>query len=70
MTDQERIDALMSAARETGFTIDFLDQLSMGLSSNAFRRFIGNALMSPSYMKSKESPYVFRSARAPSRPIR
>ncbi len=69
MTEGERINLLRDAARESGLTIDFLDHLSRGLSSSAFRRFIGNASASPSYMKSSDSPYVFRKARAAASPI-
>lgn len=63
---RERIDMLLEGARLSGFTIDFLEALTQGLSSHACLRVIGNASEMPSYMKSNESPYVFRSANAPS----
>lgn len=62
----ERLDALIAGARETGFTIDYLDQLTVGLSLQAARKVIGNASSMPSNMKSSDNPYVRRSARAPS----
>jgi hypothetical protein len=62
----ERLDDLIAGARASGFTIDFLDDLTYGLSRQAARRVIGNASMLPSYRKSNDNPYVFRSARAPS----
>ena len=68
MTDTERIRMMQGAAEATGLTIDILDHLATGLSSSAFRRFMGNASEIPSYMKSSESPYVFRSARAAAKP--
>lgn len=68
VTEGERIEMLRQAAKESGFTMDFLDHLSMGLSNRAFRKFIGNVSSSPSYMKSKDSPYVFRKARAAANP--
>lgn len=66
----ERLDILIEGARRTGLTIDFLDQLTLGLSSQALRSVIGNVSAMPSYMKSSDSPYVFRRARAPSIEIR
>lgn len=66
MTEDERIDALRYGARKSGFTIDFLDALTQGLSRQALLKVIGNASSLPSIMKSRESPYIFRSARAPS----
>lgn len=64
MTD--KIDELRAAARESGFTIDALDWLTQDLSRQAFRKVMGRASSMPSYMKSSDSPYVLRSARAPS----
>ena len=68
MTD--RIEELRKAARETGFTIDFLEGITQGLSRQAFLKVIGNASSMPSYMKSSESPYLFRNSSAPSKDSR
>lgn len=65
-----RLDLLIEGARLSGFTIDALDYLSRGLSDSALRIFIGNASRLPSYMKSSDSPYLFRSASAPSNDTR
>ena len=62
----EWIDDLIVGANTSGFTIDYLDALTVGLSRHAARRVIGNASSMPSYMKSNDNPYVWRSARAPS----
>lgn len=61
-----RIDLLRCAANDTGFTIDYLEALTAGLSRNAALKVIGNASSMPSYMKSSDNPYVFRNAIAPS----
>lgn len=61
----ERLQILRAAAKETGFTIDFLDYLTSGLSRQAARKVIGNASSMPSMMKSIDNPYVRRSKRAP-----
>lgn len=61
-----RIDRLRFAANETGFTLDYLEALTSGLSIQAERKVIGNVSMMPSYMKSSDNPYVCRSAIAPS----
>lgn len=66
MQNEERLDALIEGARETGLTIDFLHDVSVGLSIQALRRFIGNASAMPANRKSNDSPYVFRRASAPS----
>lgn len=62
----DRIDELREGALQSGFTIDFLEALTQGLSRQAFRRVIGNASSMPSYMKSSERPYLVRKASAPS----
>ena len=62
----KRIDFLRAAARRTGFTIDYLEALTSGLSRKAARKVMGNASSMPSYMKSSDNPYVLRSAIAPS----
>lgn len=62
-----RLDILVEGARRSGFTIDYLDSLTLGLSRQALRRVIGNASSMPSIMKSSDNPYVRRSALAPSR---
>lgn len=63
---RDRIDELSDAARESGLTIDLLHQLTQGLSRQAFLRVMGNASSLPSYMKSSDSPYLLRKAKAPS----
>ena len=62
----EMIDLLRAAARDSGFTIDFLDALTQDLPRQAALKVIGNASSMPSYMKSSDNPYVRRKARAPS----
>ena len=64
--DEQRLEQLITAANETGFTMDYLELLTAGLSSQAARKVIDNASSMPSYMKSSDNPYVFRSASAPS----
>ncbi len=61
-----RVDAMIEAARRSGLTLDLLHQLTQGLSRQAFRKVMGNASSMPSYMKSKDRPYLVRRARAPS----
>lgn len=68
--DMSRIDELRAGARVTGFSIDFLEALTQGLSRQAFLKVIGNASSMPSYMKSNDSPYLFRKASPPSNDIR
>lgn len=63
----ERADALIKGAKETGFTIDFLEALTQGLSLQALRKVIGNASSMPSYMKSIDSAYLLRNESAPSK---
>jgi len=60
----ERIDILRQGADASGLTIDFLDDLTQGLSIQACRRVIGNASAMPSYKKSSDNPYVWRKDRA------
>ena len=62
-----RIDDLIMAARASGLTLDLLCQLTQGLSRQAFRKVMGNASSMPSYMKSRDRPYLLRNASAPSR---
>lgn len=66
MTDCERIQVLRTAATDTGFTIDYLEALTRGLSRQACLNVIGNASSMPSYMKSSDNPYLRRNASAPS----
>ena len=66
--DALKIRTMAAVARETGLTVDFLDQLTVGLSKRDFLKVMSNASGMPSYMKSNDSPYVFRSARAPANP--
>ena len=59
-----RIEQLREGAAATGFTIDFLEALTQGLSRQALRKVIGNASSMPSYMKSSDSPYLLRKSKA------
>ena len=63
----DRLDLLREGAAKSGFTIDFLECLTQGLSRQALRRVIGNASSMPSYMKSSDRSYLLRMAKAPSR---
>lgn len=62
----DRVEILIDGATKSGFTIDFLEALTQGLSNQALRRVIGNASAMPSYMKSKDNWYLLRRASAPS----
>ncbi|TWI32765.1 hypothetical protein IQ24_02640 [Paracoccus sulfuroxidans] len=64
---EERLSALIEAANASNLTIDLLEALTQGLSRQAFLRVMGNASSMPSYMKSSDSPYLARKAKAPSR---
>lgn len=64
MSDR-RTAILRNGARSSGFTMDYLDWLSDGLSLQALERFIGNASSMPSNMKSSDNRYVRRRALAP-----
>lgn len=66
MEDNERIDALKKAAGKSGLSIDLLHHLTQDLSRQAFLSVIGRASSMPSYMKSIDSPYLLRKAKAPS----
>lgn len=68
--ETERIDELCAAANASGLTIDLLEALTHGLSRQAFLKVMGNASSLPSYMKSSETPYLLRIARAPSSDMR
>lgn len=68
MNDEERIELMIAAAEQTNITIDFWDYLLEGLSSNDFRKVMSRASISPSYIKSNDRPYAFRSLRAPASP--
>nr|WP_254695654.1 hypothetical protein [Leisingera sp. NJS204] len=70
MSAQTRVDLLIEGARETGLTIDFLHDISIGLSNSALRKLIGNASSMPAYMKSSDSPNLARSNSAPSNETR
>ncbi len=63
----DKIEILRMGAQQSGFTIDFLELLTQGLDFQACLRVIGNASSIPSYMKSNDNPYVWRSASAPSK---
>lgn len=60
-----RLDILRRGAHSSGFTIDFLDTLTSGLSRHALRKVIDNVSSMPSTVKSSDSPHLFRKARAP-----
>ncbi len=62
----DRLEMLKEAAMASGFTIDFLDDLTHNLSRQAALKVMGNASSMPSNRKSNDNPYVFRKARAPS----
>ena len=64
--NQDRLTLLIQGAKSTGLTIDYLEALTAGLSLQALRKVIGNASSMPSYMKSSDNPYIFRSSKAPS----
>lgn len=66
----KRIDLLIEGAKRSGLTMDYLEALTAGLSKKALRKVIGNASAIPSYMKSRESPYLFRRASAASSEMR
>lgn len=63
---KDRVDELAAAASASGLTIDLLDHLTDGLSSQAFLKVMGNASSMPSYMKSSDNPNTLLRARAPS----
>jgi len=62
----DKIDLLRAGAAKTGFTIDFLADLTYGLDLQASRKVISNAAAIPSYKKSSDNPYLWRMASAPS----
>ncbi len=64
--ESDRIDILVAGANRSGFTIDYLEALTSGLSIQDARKVIGNASAMPSYMKSSDNPNVRRRASAPS----
>lgn len=66
MNIENRLDLIRVCARESGFTIDYLEALTRGLSIQALRIVMGNASAMPSYMKSSDNPYVLRRQSAPS----
>lgn len=70
MAKEDRLGMLIEGARRSGMTIDLLEALTQDLDIQALRKVIGNASAIPSYMKSNDNPYVFRSASAPSRDSR
>lgn len=64
--EEERLDLIIDCARRTGLTIDYLDSLTSGLTLSCCLRVIGNASSIPSYMKSRDNPYIRRKVRAAS----
>ena len=62
----DRVDDMLAAAHASGLTVDLLEQLTQGLSRQAFRKVMGNASSMPSYMKSSDKPYLVRIVSAPS----
>lgn len=66
MECRTRLCELIKAARASGLTIDFLHWITQDLSRQAARKVIGRASSMPSYMKSRDKPYILRIANAPS----
>ena len=62
---EERLDALIDGAAQSGLTIDALEALTSGLSLQALRKVIGNASSMPAYRKSSDNPYLSRISNAP-----
>ena len=61
----DRLALLVKGADETGFTVDYLEFLTRGLSKSAVLKVIGNASSMPQNMKSSDNPYTRRISRAP-----
>lgn len=68
--EQERIDRLIRAADQSGFTVDYLELVTRGLPVRAEEIVLGNMAMLPRYMKSSDNPNVSHSFRAPLRLMR
>lgn len=62
---EERLEALITAAQSSPLTVDLLEFLSRGLDDKAFAIFIGNVSRLPQYMKSNEMLNFSRSRKAP-----
>ena len=62
---EDRLDALISAKRASGLSLDLLDELTQGLDSHAFLTVMGNASSSPSISQSRGNPNRCLIARAP-----
>ena len=57
-----RLDDLIAGANASGFTIDYLEALTRGLSGKARRRVIDNLTALPAKMTTIENPSVRRKA--------
>lgn len=55
--NDDQLDKLLDAARQSGMTVDALVCLTEGLDANAVAILLGNVSNLPKYMKSKEIPY-------------
>ena len=66
MDSDQKLSLILEAADQSGFTVDFLLELSKGLNANAVAILLGNVSKLPKYMKSNEIPYLSLSRIAPS----
>lgn len=60
---RDEIDELISGAKASGFTIDYLEALTRGLSGSARNKVINNLTDMPVEMKTTENPFVRRDAK-------
>lgn len=70
LTNDDRLDMVIEAARASGFTVDAVYGVSANLDDISFRQLIGRLSTSPMYMYSNVIPYRRRNSKAPSKPIR
>jgi septum formation topological specificity factor MinE len=56
MTQEDRLDILLAAARDTGLSLDYLEALTRDLSRQACLRVIGKVSSLPMYRKSNDRP--------------
>lgn len=57
---RDEIDELISGAKASGFTIDYLEALTRGLSGSARNKVIENLTTLPAEMKAIDNPHVRR----------
>lgn len=62
----DRIELLTDAARQSGLTFDLLEFVTRGLDDKALAILCGNVSTLPTYMKSRDIPYLSDSFNAPS----